>query len=234
MNRRDNVTKHHSGGGAMLTTINHYKSRGMTPSMMTVGFPMYAKYFEAGKGAPCTVDNPVGCEFPEFTFENKMGKDTGKSGVYIMNEQFMTPLYLGNAFAAVEQKVKTSWATAQTNAKHDAEGMATSAWDADNGIYWTWLTDKDVEASCEAVMKEVGGVMVWSVPVCCAVGPRLSGHNTDHAGQSIRTSVPLPADPASMPCRGVLEMFNGCASCLSDSARSTVHVSGCMCHATRR
>ena len=161
MNRRDNVAKHHSGGGAMLNTVNVYKEAGMTPAMMTVGFPMYAKYFEPGPSFKCDAKNPIGCEFPEFTFEMQNGTSAGNSGTFIMNPAFRTADWIGDSWRENEKRITGSWDAAQTGAVHDAAGMATSAWDATNGIFWTWLTKEDAAASCAALTKEVGGVMAW-------------------------------------------------------------------------
>ena len=161
MNRRDHVAAHHSGGAAMLNTIKLYKDRGMTLEMMNIGFPMYAKWFKAGPAAKCDPEKPIGCDFGEYTFESQDGKDMGNSAPYVFNEALMTSKYLGPGYAAMEKKIQTSWDGAKAKPIHDAEAMATTAWDKDNGIFWTWLSDKDVEASCNAIIKDVGGVMAW-------------------------------------------------------------------------
>ena len=68
MNRRDDVSAHHSGGAGMLKTVKAYKDRGMKGEMMNVGFPMYAKWFEAGPDAACDENKPTGCQFKPNSF----------------------------------------------------------------------------------------------------------------------------------------------------------------------
>jgi len=43
-------------------------------------------------------------------------------------------------------------------------GAGASSWaDVKNRMCWTWTSPKDIEQSCADHMKDVGGVMVWSI-----------------------------------------------------------------------
>lgn len=46
---------------------------------------------------------------------------------------------------------------------HNAGAGASSWADVKNRMFWTWTSTKDIEQSCADHMKDVGGVMVWSV-----------------------------------------------------------------------
>ncbi|KAK1757915.1 glycoside hydrolase superfamily [Echria macrotheca] len=76
MNRRDNVTNHHTSLTGSLAAVDTYISRGMSAHKMNLGFAFYAKWFTTAKGVTC--DHPIGC--PTEVLEAADGSDTGKSG----------------------------------------------------------------------------------------------------------------------------------------------------------
>lgn len=76
MNRRDNVTNHHTSIQGSLKAIDTYISRGMTACKMNLGFAFYAKWFTTAAGYNCT--SPIGC--PTALLEAADGTDTGLSG----------------------------------------------------------------------------------------------------------------------------------------------------------
>jgi hypothetical protein len=45
----------------------------------------------------------------------------------------------------------------------DAGAGASSRADTKNRMFWTWTSPKDIQQSCVDHMKDVGGVMVWSI-----------------------------------------------------------------------
>lgn len=75
MNRRDNVTKHHSDIAGSLEAINNYLAIGMPASKANLGFAYYAKWFQTA--GDCG-SQALGC--PTALLENADGSDTGKSG----------------------------------------------------------------------------------------------------------------------------------------------------------
>jgi chitinase len=77
MNRRDNVTKHHSGLAGSLETVENYLAVGLDPKKMNLGFAYYSKWFNTAKNAGCD-ENPIGC--PTVVMETEDGSDAGKSG----------------------------------------------------------------------------------------------------------------------------------------------------------
>ncbi|PLN82555.1 putative glycosyl hydrolase, family 18 [Aspergillus taichungensis] len=78
MNRRDNVTRHHSSVAGSLDTVHAYAETGLEPAKMNLGVAYYAKWFTTAKGAGCA-ERPLGCEV--VPLEKADGSDAGTSGV---------------------------------------------------------------------------------------------------------------------------------------------------------
>ncbi|KAK1541392.1 glycosyl hydrolase family 18 [Colletotrichum paranaense] len=76
MNRRDNVTKHHTDIKGSLEAIDTYIALGVEPAKINLGFALYAKWFTTAKGYNCT--QGLGC--PTELMEAADGTDTGMSG----------------------------------------------------------------------------------------------------------------------------------------------------------
>lgn len=60
MNRRDNVTKHHTGVQLSLDAVNAYEARGVPTRKMNLGFAFYVKAFRTDPRGGCD-ENPIGC-----------------------------------------------------------------------------------------------------------------------------------------------------------------------------
>jgi len=60
MNRRDNVTGHHSGVGNSIEALDAYIAAGAAPQRLNLGFAFYVKWFETEHGA-CDVCDSRGC-----------------------------------------------------------------------------------------------------------------------------------------------------------------------------
>ncbi|KAK2025068.1 family 18 glycosyl hydrolase [Colletotrichum zoysiae] len=76
MNRRDNVTKHHTDVKGSLEAIDTYIALGVEPAKINLGFALYAKWFTTAAGYNCT--QGLGC--PTELLEAADGSDAGKSG----------------------------------------------------------------------------------------------------------------------------------------------------------
>ncbi|EJT76552.1 hypothetical protein GGTG_06471 [Gaeumannomyces tritici R3-111a-1] len=87
MNRRDNVTAHHTDLMGSMAAIDTYLARGAPASKLSLGFAFYAKWFNTAKGAECT--SPVGC--PAAVLEDAAGADTGKSGAFTFETANFAP-----------------------------------------------------------------------------------------------------------------------------------------------
>ncbi|KAK1994323.1 family 18 glycosyl hydrolase [Colletotrichum falcatum] len=76
MNRRDNITRHHTDVKTSLEAIDTYIALGVEPAKINLGFALYAKWFTTAAGYNCT--QGIGC--PTQLLEAADGSDTGKSG----------------------------------------------------------------------------------------------------------------------------------------------------------
>lgn len=78
MNRRDNITAHHSSVNGSLASIEHYLDILSLPAeKANLGFAFYAKYFTTDANSTCV--SGLGCA--TVLLENEDGSDTGKSAV---------------------------------------------------------------------------------------------------------------------------------------------------------
>lgn len=76
MNRRDNITTHHTSVNGSLTAVDHYLDVLSLPAEKAMlGFAFYAKYFTVDTNYTCTTG--LGCT--TVLLENADGSDTGKS-----------------------------------------------------------------------------------------------------------------------------------------------------------
>lgn len=88
MNRRDNVTQHHTSVVGAEDTIKNYLDIGAPPSKINLGFAYYAKYFTTA--GDCST-SPLGC--PIKPAEDPVtGKDLLTSGAWTFERQHMAPV----------------------------------------------------------------------------------------------------------------------------------------------
>lgn len=88
MNRRNNVTTHHSSVRRSLETINNYAEIGLGGDKMNLGIAYYAKWFTTVPDANCDTQ-PLGCDV--VPLENPDGTGNGKSGVVTFEKGNMGP-----------------------------------------------------------------------------------------------------------------------------------------------
>jgi chitinase len=86
MNRRDNVTNHHTGVAGSLDTIKAYEETGLDTAKMNLGFAYYAKWFTTDPNSDCA-EQPIGCAV--VPLESPDGSDPGKSGVLTFEKSNM-------------------------------------------------------------------------------------------------------------------------------------------------
>lgn len=146
MNRRDNVTNHHTGIEGSLKSIDLYIERGMTPSKMILGFAFYAKWFTTKDGADCP--EPLDC--PTAELEAPDGTDTGLSGAVTFEEASYTN---ADFVFALENS--------QTDEKRGGEWF----WDSAKFVFWTWDNPELIARKFDEIVKPkgLGGVMAWSL-----------------------------------------------------------------------
>ncbi|TQV93468.1 chitinase 18-11 [Cordyceps javanica] len=145
MNRRDNVTNHHTSVQGSLATIERYLARGMPAEKMTLGFAFYAKWFATKSCAQCD-QRPTGC--PTAVLEDDQGKDTERSTAVTFEKE---------NFEKFNKAVNGS--------KADDEQGGQWYWDATEKKYWTFDTPKFIDRKLNEIVKakNLGGVMAWSL-----------------------------------------------------------------------
>ena len=84
MNRRDNVTKHHTGIQLSLGSIEAYEKRGVPSEKMNLGFAFYIKWYKTDPEGTCD-KNPIGCR-TELMEDPVTGADLGKAGAFAWHD----------------------------------------------------------------------------------------------------------------------------------------------------
>ena len=129
LNRRDNVTKHHTGVKLSLEAIDTYISRGVPPSKANLGFAFYTKWVNTAPNGGCDIE-PVGCK-TELLENPETGADMGKAGGFSWHDK-------------VPEDVETSFRKALAKGTYDAKGGGYYYWDKDENRWWTFDTPEAV------------------------------------------------------------------------------------------
>jgi GH18 family chitinase len=147
MNRRDIVTKHHSGVSDSRDSIQRYIDRGASPSRLNLGFGYYVKWFMTQE---CFQGKLLGC--PTQLLENpETGADLGKTGGFSWHDE-------------VPQDQSTSFKRARIDGEYDRDGSY-FYWDEKEWRWWTFDTKKSIRTKFSKVVSElgVGGVFAWGL-----------------------------------------------------------------------
>lgn len=149
MNRRDNVTKHHTGVQLSLDAVDAYMANGAPADSINLGFAFYTKYFRL-EGKSCQA-NPIGC--PTGLMEDpETGADLGKTGGFSWHDD-------------VPKDVKGSFSKALSDGQYDEQGGGYWYWDEDESIWWTFDTPEAISKKFPLVVEEkkLGGVFAWGL-----------------------------------------------------------------------
>lgn len=150
MNRRDNVTKHHTGLELSLDAINAYEKNGLVPAKMNLGFAFYIKWFRTDPHGDCN-QNPIGCK-TALMEDALTGADLGQAGGFSWHD-------------AVPKEVSASYAKAMAHGTYDNEQGGHYYWDRDENLWWSWDTPEAIAKKFPAIMerKHLGGVFAWGL-----------------------------------------------------------------------
>lgn len=150
MNRRDNITKHHTGIELSLTAINAYEERGVPAEKMNLGFAFYIKWYKTNPHGGCDV-NPVGCK-TTLMEDPLTGADLGQAGAFSWHDP-------------VPAEVSVSYKRAIEYGKYDSEGGGHYYWDSEENIWWSWDTPDVIAKKFPAIMekKNLGGTFAWGL-----------------------------------------------------------------------
>lgn len=149
-NRRDNVTKHHTGVQISLEGINAYLERGVPPKRANLGLAYYTKWFYTAPGEDCS-GKPVGC--PTDLLEDPVtGADLGKGGGFSWHDE-------------VPEEVEVSFQKALRSGVYDEADGGHYYWDEPKRRFWTWDTPDAIKKKLPTILadKKLGGVFAWGL-----------------------------------------------------------------------
>ncbi|KAH8655262.1 chitinase 18-4 [Xylariales sp. PMI_506] len=156
MNRRDSVTKHHTGVQVSLESIRAYAGSGpgggVAPERLNLGFAFYVKFFRiAPEHRAACLARPVGC--PTGLMEDpKTGGDLGRTGGFSWHD-------------AVPAEVTSSFRRAQELGTYDEEGGGYYYFDEGEDLWWTFDTPTAILRKFPLVVdaEGLGGVFAWGL-----------------------------------------------------------------------
>lgn len=147
MNRRDDVTKHHTGIEMSLTSIDAYLDRGVPATKANLGFAFYVKWF---KTTDCG-EKPVGCK-TVLLEDPETGADLGGAGGFSWDDE-------------VPEDVEVSFKQALKGGQWDEEGGGWYFWHEKESLWWTWDTAEVIGRKFPSILEEkgLGGVFAWGL-----------------------------------------------------------------------
>jgi GH18 family chitinase len=150
INRRDDVTKHHTGLQLSLEAIDTYLERGVPPEKANLGLAFYVKWFKTAEGANCT-SKPVGCR-TELMEDPETGADLGKAGAFSWHDE-------------VPAELADSFRKALVDGVYDEDRGGHYYWDPDERLFWSWDTPDAIRKKMPAIIKgrKLGGVFAWGL-----------------------------------------------------------------------
>lgn len=151
MNRRDTVTKHHTGVQLSLEAVDAYIANGAAPQRINLGFAFYVRYFKTVHDGCARVEGPVGC--PTVLLEDPTtGADLGQGGAFSWHDE-------------VPVDVAESFTRALDLGTYDEEHGGYYYWDSEEDIWWTFDTPESIKRKFPQVVKKkrLGGVFAWGL-----------------------------------------------------------------------
>jgi GH18 family chitinase len=150
MNRRDNITKHHTGIQISLDGIEAYLENCVEPQKANLGFAFYVKWFKTAPNGGCE-KKTVGCK-TVLMEDPKTGADLGQAGAFAWSDN-------------VPSELEHSFNKALKNGHYDREGGGHYFWDPEENIWWTWDTPDNILEKFPKIVEEkgLGGVFAWGL-----------------------------------------------------------------------
>jgi GH18 family chitinase len=150
MNRRDNVTKHHTGIENSLEAIDAYITAGVEPSKANLGLAFYVKWFKTDAAARQECEaHPVGC--PAALMEDpETGADLGKAGAFSWHDD-------------VPAELRVSFDKARKEGTYDKDGYF--YFDVEEDLFWSFDTPDAIRRKVTQIRKKraIGGVFAWGL-----------------------------------------------------------------------
>ncbi|KAG8530712.1 uncharacterized protein KY384_004069 [Bacidia gigantensis] len=150
MNRRDQVTLHHTGIESSLDSINAYEEMGVSLEKLNLGFAFYIKWFKGDPNGDCN-EKPIGCK-AALMEDPETGDDLGQTGAFTWHDP-------------VPAQLSASYDRAMKYGMYDSKGGGHYYLDLGDHIWWTWDTPDVISRKFPAIMrsKRLGGAFAWAL-----------------------------------------------------------------------
>lgn len=151
MNRRDDITKHHSSIAGSRNTIMTYISDGVPPEKINFGLGFYVKWFRVDKKDCDNARTPIGCK--TLLLEDPVtGGDLGRAGAFSWHDE-------------VPEDVRSSFQRALLHREYDDNEGATYYYDSEEATWWTFDDPHSIKRKVEQLTKElnVRGTFAWGL-----------------------------------------------------------------------
>ncbi|MCJ1466149.1 hypothetical protein MMC07_004768 [Pseudocyphellaria aurata] len=150
MNRRDTVTKHHTGLELSLNSVDAYAENGVPADKMNLGFAFYVKWFQTDPKGGCDT-SPIGCK-TMLMEDPTTGVDLGRAGGFSWHD-------------AVPAELSASFAKAVARGQYDNVQGGHYYWDREENRWWSWDTPEAIAKKFPALMKRrgLGGAFAWGL-----------------------------------------------------------------------
>ncbi|KAL3707153.1 hypothetical protein TMatcc_005130 [Talaromyces marneffei ATCC 18224] len=153
MNRRDNITRHHTGVQLSLEGLNSYLSNGIAPWKANLGFAFYVKWFKTDHNdvGTCWKQKGIGCK-TMLLEDSVTGADLDRSGSFSWHDP-------------VPPELIASYSKAITRGSYDSHGGGHFFWDEEERIFWTWDTPEAIHRKFSLLVDELelGGIFAWGL-----------------------------------------------------------------------
>jgi len=179
MNRRDSITKHHTGVQSSLDSINAYLENGVPAEMLNLGFAFYVKWFKTEASGGCNI-NPIGCR--TVLMEDPLtGSDLGQAGAFSWHDQ-------------VPPNLKNSFDRALKDPQYDEALGGTYYWDMEENIWWSWDCESNIKGKISKIKQHrgLGGVFAWGLG---EDAPHFSHLKALNSGMASEISSSLVSEP---------------------------------------
>jgi GH18 family chitinase len=152
MNRRDNVTRHHTGIDGSITAVDEYIANGVPAEKVNLGFAFYVKWFRTDPNAAAEcARSRIGCR-TVLMEDPTTGDDLGKAGAFSWHD-------------TVPEDVNPSFQRALERGAYDERGGGYYFWDEQEDLFWSFDTVDAIARKVPAVLEErgLGGVFAWGL-----------------------------------------------------------------------
>lgn len=154
LNRRDAVTRHHTGLALSLDGINAYLENGVAPEQANLGFAFYVRWAKTDPNSNCSVC-AVGCK-TALMEDLSTGADLGRAGAFSWHD-------------SVPPELSTSFHRALDHGQYDPEEGGHYYWDSEEDLFWSWDTPDTIALKFPAIVDKLGlgGVFAWGLGEDC-------------------------------------------------------------------